>query len=285
MIQKPEKLPKFSNPPVVEVMLSAQFQQLTEMHVGHLGLLWDRFKNKLPRIAQQPALPHTIERKGVQQVPVMPTFSMMAPADQVQRLWMISEDDSQLVQVQSDRFVCNWRRYRNVNVPYPSYDGYNRPEFEANFAKFREFVVDQGLGELKVDQCEASYVNHIKPGKGWTDFSQLDRVFKGWSSAYPRLAGSAANNIACRIRHEVSDSDGRFVGHLFVELDSAYAVPTPPSSELSPLFQLQLIVRGRPLQEGAQGVMEFMDFAHSIIVKSFAEITTPEMHKIWERTQ
>ena len=287
MVQgRSEKLPKFANPPVVEVLISAQFEQLTAMHVGHLGLLWERFKTKFPRIMQQPALPHAIERKGAVQPPIVPTFSLMAPADQVQRLWMISEDDSQLVQVQSDRFMCNWRRYHNATAAYPSYEGHNRPEFEVDFKTFRTFVADQGLGDLKFDQCEVSYVNHIRPGKGWTNLSQLDRVFKGWSLAYPPLAGSAADAIACRIRHEVADGGGKFVGHLFVDLDSVYTLPTPPSSgELSPVFQLQLTVRGRPLQEGVQGVMEFMDFAHSIIVKSFAEVTTPEMHKVWERTQ
>jgi len=172
MVQgRSEKLPKFAKPPVAEVVLSVQFEQLAAMHVGHLGLLWDRFnRTKFPRIAQQPAIPHTIERKGVVQPPTMPTFTMMAPADQVQRLWMTSADDSQLVQVQSDRFICNWRRYHNANAAYPSYDQHNRPEFEANFAKFRKFVVDQSLGDLKFDQCEMSYLNHIKPGAGWTDF-------------------------------------------------------------------------------------------------------------------
>jgi uncharacterized protein (TIGR04255 family) len=286
VVQTPAKLPKFTNPPVVEVLLSAQFQQLAGMNVGHLGLLWERFKTKFPRTAQQPALPHIIERKGVNAAPVMPTFSLMAPADQVPRFWMIGEDDSDLVQVQSDRFMRNWRRYHNAEMVYPSYDGHNRPEFLLDFETFRSFVIEQGWGELNIDQCEVAYVNHIKPGKGWKDFSQLDRVFKGWASEYPRLAGSAANSIACRIRHEVSDGHDKFIGHLFIELDSAYAVPTPPASgELSPLFQLQLIVRGRPLREGVQGVMEFMDRAHSIIVKSFAAITTPKMHKIWERTQ
>src|ERR1700739_994786 len=160
MIQgRSEKLPKFANPPVVEVLLSAQFEQMTAMHVGHLGLLWERFKTKFPRIAQQPALPHTIERKrSPQHSAIMPTFSLMAPADQVQRLWMISQDDSQLVQVQSDRFMCNWRRYHNATAPYPSYEGHNRPEFEENFEIFRKFVADNGLGDLKFDQCEMSYV-------------------------------------------------------------------------------------------------------------------------------
>ncbi|MGO8859079.1 MAG: TIGR04255 family protein [Steroidobacteraceae bacterium] len=286
MVQTPENLPKFAKPPVVEVVLSTQFQQLPGMHIGQLGLVWDRFRSKFPRVQQQMPLPHIIERKGVHAPALMPTVSLMIPSDQPQRVWLISEDDSDLVQIQSDRFMRNWRRYHNVEIGYPSYDGHIRSEFVEDYETFRTFVSEQRWGELEVDQCEMTYVNHIRPNQIWSDFSQLDRVFKGWSGSYPRLANHATDLLAFRARHEVAEDDGNFIGHLFVELDSAFVVrATGPNSELDPIFQLQLIVRGRPLEQGSVGVMRFMDMAHSIIVKSFADVTTPEMHSIWERTQ
>jgi uncharacterized protein (TIGR04255 family) len=257
------------------------------MHVGHLGLIWERFKAKFPRVQQQMTLPHTIERKGAQSPPFgMPTITLMAAANQIPRLWMISEDDSELVQVQSDKFLRNWRRYHNRDLAYPSYDGHNRPGFVEDFENFRRFIEDQHLGSLAVDQCEVAYINHILPCGVWTEFAQLDRVFKGWASGYPPLAGTAAGVISCRVRHEVSDAEGRFVGHLFLELDSAYSLRSESTSgELAPVLQLQLTVRGRPLGEGSEGVMQFMDLAHRVIVKSFAEVTTTEMQEVWGRIQ
>jgi uncharacterized protein (TIGR04255 family) len=285
--QVPEKLPKFKKPPVVEVVLGVQFQQLSNLQVVHLGLLWERFRSRFPRVEQQLPLPHVIERKGVEVPNAVPTISLLGPAFQVPRLWMISEDNTDLVQFQRDRFIRNWRRYHDQAIPYPTYEDHNRPAFFKDFEAFCFFVKDQGWGDLVVDQCEATYINHIRPCGVWTVFGQLDRVFRGWSSSYPSLAGGSADLVSCRVRHEVTDSDGKFVGHLYLELDSAHSVRTlgSPPEEPSPVVQLQLTVRGRPLGEETEGVMRFMDLAHEIIVKSFAETTTPAMHEVWERIQ
>lgn len=249
-----------------------------------MGLLWERFKSKFSHVEQQPRLPHVIERKGNSAPPGLHTnISIMSSADLIPRVWMRSNDGTELVQVQTDRFLRNWRRYHNVTIPYPSYETFNRPGFEDDFSNFREFTKDQGLGELAIDQCEMTYINHIRPCGVWTEFAQLDKVFKGWGSSYPALGGSRANTIGCRVRHEVADDEGRYVGHLFVESDSGYLPGS--NDDVTPVIQFQLIVRGRPLGEGIIGVMPFMDFAHRVIVKSFADVTTPEMHKVWERTQ
>ncbi len=134
-----------------------------------------------------------------------------------------------------------------------------------------------------VDQCEVVYVNHIEPSGVWDDFSQLSRVFTGWDASYPRSIAGSADAVSCRMRREVADDDGKFVGYFYIELDSAFSfrLITP----MAPVFQLQLTVRGRPLGEGTDGVMRFMDLAHKMIVNSFAELTTPKMHTVWERTQ
>jgi uncharacterized protein (TIGR04255 family) len=284
LIQPSDKLPKFNKPPVAEVVLGVQFAPLTGMHVGHIGLLWEQFKSKFSRVEQQPRLPHMIERKGNPAPPaLLPSVSIMSAADLIPRVWMLNDEGTELIQVQTDRFLRNWRRYHNDSIPYPSYETSGRPGFENDLGNFREFAKDQGLGELAVDQCEMTYINHIRPCGVWAEFAQLDKVFRGWGSSYPALVGSRANTIGCRVRHEVADDQGKYVGHLYVELDSGYLPGS--NEELTPLFQFQLIVRGRPLGEGMLGVMQFMDFAHCAIVKSFTDVTTPEMHKVWERTQ
>jgi uncharacterized protein (TIGR04255 family) len=284
LIQPSDKLPKFNKPPVAEVVLGVQFAPLTDMHVGHIGLLWERFKTKFTRVEQQPRLPHVIERKGNPTPPALvPNISIMSAADLIPRMWMLSEDSTEMIQVQTDRFLRNWRRYHNDTIPYPSYETSGRPGFEGDYWNFCEFTKAQELGEPVIDQCEMTYINHIRPCGVWSEFAELGKVFNGWASSYPVLAGSKPDSIACRVRHEVADDNGQYVGHLFVESDSGYL--PGPDNELMPVIQFQLIVRGRPLGEGMLGVMQFMDLAHATIVKSFAEVTTPEMHKVWERIQ
>ena len=283
VVQSSEKLPKFNKPPVVEVVLGVQFQQLAGFHVGHHGAIWQRFQGKFSRVQQQPRLPHIIERKGVQPPEMLNVMSLMSPSDHVPRMWLLSADDTELVQVQPDRFMRNWRRYHDGQIAYPSYDDHIRPGFVEDFANFSAVIEDQQLGPPIADQCEVVYVNHIDHSGTWQDFSQLGRVFKGWDATYPHSVGSGTDTVAYRMRRDVTDDHGKFVGHFFIELDSAYSLRQ--TGAMTPIFQLQLNVRGRPLSEGAEGVMRFMDLAHKIIVNSFAELTTPEMHAIWERIQ
>ena len=284
MVGKPTILPKFNKPPVVEVLLGVQFEQLA-MNVRHLGLLSELYKTKFPNLQNQPTLPHAIERKGVYSA-TAPQFLTMTSADQIPRLWMLNSDETELLQFQTDRFMRNWRRYHRDDLPYPSYDGYIRNEFLTDYQTFCKFCLDQGWSEPAVDQCEVTYVNHIKHSSVWSEFAQLGRVSTAWSADSFAAAGIPADLIGYRTRHELSEAD-TFLGYLYVQLDSAYAVPPSDvqGSEPVPLIQLQLTARGRPPAGGLVGVTRFMDLAHSVIVKSFADITTPAMHKLWERTQ
>jgi uncharacterized protein (TIGR04255 family) len=252
-----------------------------------MGLLWERFKSRFPRVEQQPRLPHVIERKGNPGPPaLLPSIAILSATDLIPRVWMTSIDNTELIQVQTDRFLRNWRRYHNTAIPYPSYETFGRPGFVADFENFCAFARDQGLGDPEIDQCEMTYINHIRPCGVWSEFADLGKVFKVWGPSYPSLGGSKADTIGCRVRHELADDEGRFIGHLFVEADSGYlTAPDAANDDLTPVLQFQLIVRGRPLGDGTAGVMEFMDFAHRVIVKSFTEVTTTEMHTVWERIQ
>jgi uncharacterized protein (TIGR04255 family) len=282
MVQASDKLPKFHKPPVVEVVLGVQFQRLP-MHVGHLGLYWDRVRGQFPQVQQQIQLPHIIERKGIQASNPSPTISFLTPAEQIPRVWIISEDHCELIQLQADRFLRNWRRYHGPAIQYPTYDGHTRPNFERDFTDFLDFAAIEKLPEPVADQCEVTYINVIRPCGVWEQFGQLGKVFKGWMAECPSVASGPPLAVQWRAKHEVVDADGRFVGHLFLELDSAFDGGS--EGEPQPVFQLQLIVRGRPLGEGMSGVMRFMDLGHSTIVNSFAEVTTPEMQSVWGRYQ
>lgn len=269
----------------MEVVLGVQFQPLVGMHPGLLGAFWQGRRDKFPQVQQQPPLPHIVERKGGRILP-FPMLQFFGPSEQP-RLWLISGDNSELIQLQSDRFLRNWRRYHGPTIEYPSYDNHTRPNFESDFEELLAFVKAERLPQPVIDQCEITYINIILPCDVWRDFGDVSRVFNGLLCERRALKGAPITAVQWHTQHEISDSAGRFVGHLGFELDSAFAAPpgSPPSGELSPAFQLQITVRGRPLSEGVKGVMEFMDLGHAAIVKSFTEATTDEMHRAWGRTQ
>ncbi len=286
MASPTEKLPKFERPPVVEVALSAQFQPLAKFTVAHLGLLWKRFSSRFPNVEQQPPIPHFVERTGVRVQAPQVQFEMLRSGDLTPRLWMLNEVGTELIQVQADRFIRNWRKHQDPTATYPQYEKHLRPQFEQDYLSFQRFVSEEGLGELVVDQCEVTYINHISRDGVWTDHSQLDRVFIGWSGSYANVVGLPAEHVAVRAAHVLSHDASDFVGRLHVQVDSGFK-PSPVSGDTStePVFNLQLVARGRPLGEGTQGVLSFLDAGHRAIVTTFANMTTPAMHNAWKRYQ
>ena len=57
-------LPEFNRPPVVETVLSAQFEPVAGMHSAHFGLFWQRIRAQFPQVEEKLALESALERFG-----------------------------------------------------------------------------------------------------------------------------------------------------------------------------------------------------------------------------
>ncbi len=64
MTSRPSDLPDFAKPPVVEVVLALQFRSLSSLTTAHVGLLWQRYRERLPLIEEHAPLRHTSETFG-----------------------------------------------------------------------------------------------------------------------------------------------------------------------------------------------------------------------------
>ena len=58
---RPANLPDFDNPPVVEVLVSAQFDRLSSMQTAHFGLYWTEIHERYPKTEEHGELPPQIE--------------------------------------------------------------------------------------------------------------------------------------------------------------------------------------------------------------------------------
>jgi uncharacterized protein (TIGR04255 family) len=273
-------LPKFIHPPVVEVALSVQFQPVLGFTAAHIGLIWNKFRDRFPSVEQHVPIASLIERKGVSNRQLAEQFIFSPEANLTPRLWMINKSSDQLLQIQGDRFIRNWRKYHAPEIKYPSYAEGIRPAFQADFKQFTDGLIQLGLPELNVEQCEVTYINHIHSNAVWSDPFQPGRVFKGWSEIFPTLTGLKPEGLDARVRHEMLDKDGNFVGRLHIEMGSALQ-----TADKKPLFVMQMVARGKPNGSNIEDVMSFMDKGHESIVRSFAELTTAAMHDVWGRTQ
>ena len=128
---RPPDLPDFAKPPVAEVVLSLQFSSLSSLTTAHVGLLWRRFRDRLP----------LIESTGISEpLPVAATFAL------------------------SDELGAQLGELARLDTMVTVVDG---PRFLRDFGS-GEDLLDRGLGvdveddrsiaELLVDQVELANV-------------------------------------------------------------------------------------------------------------------------------
>src|SRR5271165_4241376 len=210
------ELADFENPPVVETVLSLQFEKLTAMQVVHFGLFWRRIQERFPRTEERPALSPIVERFP----PASPYGGRIQfEAEMLPRIWMFNAAGTEMVQLQNDRFIKNWRKAGEKDS-YPRYEPVIRPAFSRDFKEFQAFVAEEHLGEIKPNQCEVTYVNHIISGHGWDNLSEINRIFTFWNRPPSPFPGNA-EDLGMRIRFPITDGQEHPIGRLHVEVQPA----------------------------------------------------------------
>ena len=275
-----QRLPSFEYPPVIEVVASVQFDPLPKLGVVHLGLLWQRFRKVFPKVEQKPPIAPVVERLGVR-APLNQIQFQVTQELGVPRLWFVNEAGDELLQVQQDRFIRNWRAVPEVGGPYPRYDKYIKPKFLDDYRAFQQFLREEVEGEIEPNQCELTYINHIRPNAHWASHKDIASVFRGWSPAYSELLDNQLEAVNLRVVHVLNDAAGSFIGRLHVTLQSAFKARPLHAESDEPIFALTITARGRPTAKGDEGVSGFMDTAHRAIVTSFEKMTTTDMHTAW----
>jgi uncharacterized protein (TIGR04255 family) len=267
-MQHPSKLPSFANPPVVETVLSVQFEPLPGLRTAQLGLLWSWFKSSFPVTQERPALEPVIER--FPQSPVQRPQFRLQPFDTapVPRLSFITVSGDEMIQVQSDRFIKNWQKER-PDSPYPRYELTIRPKFDRDYELFLRFLSENGMGVPNLNQCEVTYVNHIVAGPGWQTYADADEVFT-FLNRPSTTSPVNIEDLRTQVRF-IIDQAGNPIGRLYVDIQPAFRI-----SDDQPMYVLQLTARGQ-IGNG----LEFLNIGRESIVRTFKALTTRNMHLVW----
>jgi len=279
---RPFDLPEYDRPPVVEVVLSVQFSELRAYRTIHAGILWQQhFKNDFPKVSEQPELPPTFEIFGAQSPRGSSGLSItQALGPPVPRLWFCNRTDTELVQFQADRFAHNWRKV-GLDQDYPRYE-YIRSQFFKEFELVSTFAAEYELGELRPNQCEVTYVNHIALEDGENILIspyQAFRFFSDWRPSKDDEAATLPRNEDSRFsaRFVMEDGRGNPVGRLLVAADPAV------DRDLRPMYRLTLTARGAPASTQPDAISAFFDMGRIAIVRGFTALTTAQMHRQWRR--
>jgi len=270
-------LVNFEKPPITEVALSVQFEPIEGLHSTMLGLMWGEvFRDNFPKVQQHAAISNTIELKGIRRSFQNNQFKIPLLENVPSRTWLINEDETELIQIQQDRFIFNWRKIEG-DEKYPRYPLLKK-NFQENLSLFLNFIKDNKLGDFIPNQCDVTYINHIHNGDVWKSHDELNKVVSIWSDEYSEQFPLEAEDYQFLNKYIINDDSGEFLGRLHINLQPAFT-----KNDDRPLFSMTLTARGRPDGEGLDGVLKFFDVGRDYIVKGFTAITTPAMHKIWGR--
>ena len=269
-------LPDFERPPVVEVALGLQYDDLPGLNAVQIAAFWmDRLQSEFPEVTEQPPLANSEEEFGPPAGRGIPLSIQAGPPPL--RFWMSNEDKTVLVQIQRNRFVFNWRRGEGADGEYPRYP-FVKEQFLRHLGELMEFVTDRELGAFGFKQCEVTYVNEIRaPGEDGGHAFVGDFLALQGSTNGEFLGGMESAEIS--YHYVMTEPDGAdAVGRLH-----ATASPRLRADSMEAVYLLQMVARGRPLGPGPDGAVAFLDLGHEYIVRGFADITTRRMHGIWGR--
>jgi uncharacterized protein (TIGR04255 family) len=271
-------LPEFDQPPVVEVAISLQFKVLEALRGPYIGLLWGAFRKEgYLRVEEHGELEPAFEELQTASAPSVgirvQTFDDAPPPP---RVWFLNEARNELIQVQRDRLVVNWRGGAQSEL-YPRYTHIIK-RFYSALATLSDFAVSEKLGEIIPTQCEITYVNHILSGAGWSTHGELDVLITTWQNRYSDDYLGVPEDVGFKARYRMRDEAGKVLGRLHVVLQPAHR-----SIDSLPILVLNLTARGKPEPANLEGVSQLFDREHEWIVRSFTSVTTKRMHELWGR--
>ncbi|MCF8051073.1 MAG: TIGR04255 family protein [Desulfobacterales bacterium] len=190
------------------------------------------------------------------------------------RTWFINKEKNMLIQVQDDIFYFNWRRIKQ-DEPNPRYNIILK-KFKDNLKKSKQFLQDEGLGEVRPKRCELTYNNQIPMGDGWKSLSDIGKIFRdlSWSSRKRFLP--LPNRLGWQGHFSLPENLGRL---------DATITHAERRVDKHPLLVLQLSAKGLGEDKSFGAAWKWFSVAHEWIVRGFADLTEAAVQKdVWRRT-
>ena len=263
-----EILPSFAKPPVVETVLGIQFAPLPAFTNAHLGAFWKTLGSQWPVVADAPPLPNQLERFGEERAwSPLGMLNLMLTQQPISRVQIRNAQRDRMIQLQNGQIHYNWL---GSGDQYPRYEVL-RQEFASVAERMIEFLKAEALGELRPNQWELIYINHLLRGELWSGPNDWGRLFRVPPIAPARMADTILESINGEWHYEIPDRRGR----LHVQIQHGKKEESGPE-----VLILTLTARG-PVK-GDEDFMSGLNLGRATIVRGFAELCSDEALKHWE---
>jgi uncharacterized protein (TIGR04255 family) len=262
--------PKFDRPPIVEQAITVVFEELPGFSIGHYGLFWSQIKTAFPVCEHLSPLKAMVEelpaRAPKEQLEVLLQEQMPLP-----RALFRHSLGGEVIQVQNNRFTFNWALLGDTEYPH----------FEITIGRFRElfdqfgaFVAEQGLGPIRLLQCELTNVNIVPVEEFGSAYSDASAAFNLPEFDVPTEILRTETYIS-NVQYLIYDQDEP-IGRLHAVLQ-----PVIKSVDQSPAYRLELTARSGRGSGDVADALVFFDFARSAINSAFIALTTAPMREKW----
>lgn len=259
--------------PVDEVVLSLAQEDTPDLGGPRLGLVLGDLLREFPRIETQspyemrPELPY--EKQALFQGG--PRVEILGPGSAMkQRYWFISEDDVELLQVQTDYLAFNWRR-RAQDQRYPGF-AYIRDRYQGICTYVSESLEALGKPPLRPRQAELTYVNILRPDGAWHSHRQAHELVR---LAFPDV--DKYEQVSLGYTKPIENKVGAFAGRLYVNLQPAFDL-----ARQAPVINLTFTARSAAFDNAVlDDAADFFELAHSVVTETFQSLVTEQSRRVW----
>jgi len=242
--------------PLNEVAYGTRFVA-PDFDVVHFGEYYQLVKDEFLKRQMVPAIarPSAISQ-GV------PTIELSA----LPRVWFIQA--SRLIQLQTDRFIYNWRRLDDSEEKYPGFQDLSA-EFRKRWSQFLEFSERSFAIPLMLEELSLTYVNQIHEDERTTSpmFAFRNEAF---DMPHPELWIS-------QLRFVEADGNMRI---------TVGARPSIHVSTQARITQLDMTVESIAAPSNkVEDVYRWFDEAHALVHRAFKNLVAHEWRALWGFTE
>ena len=260
----------FARPPVEEVVLSVLFNPLERLLAPHLGEIWQEFKKDgFAHIVEQQPVVSAVETP----VPAQEAQLRFSNVPDLARICFIHQTDTEIIQVQRDRFTFNWRK-SGLDQVYPGFSAICE-KFEGFYTRFTQTVKNMQIGEVTPLQYELTYIDQLRHGESWNTLDDIGKIYTLFIHApQTKSFWSGMEAVNFQASFPVADLHGR----LHVSMGNRIKMP-----EQTHTLQTDFTVRGFP--ENAEDTMiTWFKSARGHIRAKFVSMFSDDIQtRIWER--
>ena len=187
------------------------------------------------------------------------------------RFWLVSEDETILLQIQKNAFLLNWRKR---DSEYPHFES-----VKSSFDKFLEIYSVFLKRELSIDPprimiTELTYSNLIEPTEYWQDTSDTSRLIPGISIPDPGVSLEGKPDFNYLTAYKLARD---------LSLNVAVRSGRKATDASKSVLILELRALGALGGAGKKDADAWYGRAHEAIGRCFTSITSPDIQqRYWQ---